>query len=560
MLETVDNLRSEIKANLHQCKVLLNSYIREFCSEHPESVAIDPKEYTYTIRFGASGVHIYGRFSYFSVTGEHEYESFYVNGGEALDHAYLVQLIIQELRQQDPSIPDERTIDFINKVENSYEKLVLFLQHSDSGQVQDYISSEQSLLYGHPFHPFPKNTMGFSAQEVRAYCPELRSSFQLCYFAVREDVFEEEWVTEHRRIDLDVTIAGHTRRLLMEKGHSYAILPLHPWQYEHVQTIQAVQEYIEQDKLIPLGSLGPRVYPTSSVRTVYIPDLKCNIKLSLNIQITNLMRNNNREQMRRTMDAAGYLLRKGCFAQEPHTQIAYEIGVCTCRFGDDEITKLFTSAYRSIDFDESSTYVLSSLVEVPLTGERPRLFSLMNNRSIDEWFRRYLQISLLPIIRVAEVEGIHFEAHLQNSLLTIRDGLPHVFIIRDLEGVSVNRERAGANENTAGPLFYSKEDAWARTAYYFFVNHLGSLIHAIASGVDGTEEQFWRMVWEVLVEEYARNKGELIQHLLTADAFLAKKNLMSCLTGNSESPAYIPVTNVMKYMGSETSEDGKQFV
>lgn len=558
MLETEDNLQSEIKANFHQCKVLLNCYIREFCQEHPDMISIDPGEGTFKLRFPASDVQICGRLAFFSAAGEHEYESFYVDEGKALHYADLVRWIIQELKQYDPSITAERSADFAAKAENSYHKLALFLKHAAGQKVQDYLSSEQSLMYGHPFHPYPKNTMGFSEQEVMAYCPELHTSFQLCYFAVREDVYAEEWAVEARRMDFYGYVDEQVRSMVKEKGHRYFILPVHPWQYEHVQTVRAVQEYIDQDKLIPLGSFGPKVYPTSSVRTVFIPELRCNIKLPLNIQITNLLRNNDREQMRRTMDAAKYLLRKSCFAQEPNTRIAYETGVCTCKFADDEITKLFTLAYRAVDFDESSTYVLSSLVEVPQAGRRPRLFSLIGSQDINGWFRRYLQISLLPIVRIAGQEGIHFEAHLQNSLLTIKDGLPHTFIIRDLEGVSVDSRKAGADEDKTGPLFYAKEEAWARTAYYFFVNHLGSLIHAIAYGMRAPEERYWKLVREALMKENARQENEFVHYLLNADVFDAKKNLMSCLAGNSEKPSYIPVANVMKHIGSETNADDKQ--
>ncbi|XEC94533.1 IucA/IucC family siderophore biosynthesis protein [Paenibacillus tarimensis] len=548
------------QANRHTCRTLLNCYIREFCRERPDLFSINPKERTYAVSFRESGVIVSGKLSYCSAMGEHEYESFFVNEGKALDYTYLVQLIIKELKHFFPFITEERAIDFSDKVDNSYHKLALFLQHSAHHQVRDYLSSEQSLLYGHPFHPFPKNTLGFTAHEVGAFCPELRPSFQLCYFAVRKDVYQEEWVSGASRIDHHQSVEAHALHILKDKKAGYEILPAHPWQYEHVQTVAAVKEYIRQGKIIPLGSFGPLAFPTSSVRTVYIPDLECNIKLPLNIQITNMMRNNNREQMRRTLDAADYLLRKSCFEEEPNTMIAYEEGVCTCLFENDEVTKLFTAAYRPVEFDVTSTYVLSALVEAPVQGEPPRLFSLIHSRNTDRWFRRYLDISLLPIVRIAEEHGIHFEAHLQNSLLTIRNGLPHTFIIRDLEGVSVNLDKAEDAADPAGPLFYSREAAWARTSYYFVVNHLGSLIHALAVGVNDEEERFWAIVQDVLTEEYERHGNEYVLHLLTADYFYAKQNLLSCLTGQSETPSYVPVHNVMKKVGSESYGNNKLLV
>lgn len=551
---------SRNQANFHTCKTLLNCYIREFCKERPHLFSVDRNKNSYCVNFSASGVTISGTLSFYSAMGEHEYESYSVNKERELDYAYLVRLIINELKNDNPMITDRRAMDFSNKVDNSYHKLALFLKHSDGQQEWDYITSEQSLLYGHPFHPFPKNTQGFAEDEVKKFCPELRTSFQLCYLAVRKDMFQEEWVSEEKRIDLHQSVKAHVHRVLKDKMDAYEILPMHPWQYQHVKTIDAVNDYMDQQKIIPLGCFGPVAFPTSSVRTVFVPDMDCNIKLSLNIQITNMMRNNNKEQMRRTLDASSYLLGRNCFKKEGYTHISYEVGVCTCNFENDDITKLFTVVYRPIEFDQTSTYVVSCLIETPYEGAPSRLYTLMDSRNIEQWFIRYLEISLLPIVRLAEEEGIHFEAHLQNSLLTIKNGMPHAFIIRDLEGVSVDIEKVNKEADTAGPLFYQKEEAWARTSYYFVVNHLGSFIHAIAKDANIEEEHFWGIVRDVLKKEYENNKNEYVLHLLTTKTFAAKKNLLSCLMGISETPSYIPVNNVMKKLGSGTYGNAKLLV
>lgn len=138
--------------------------------------------------------------------------------------------------------------------------------------------------------------------------------------------------------------------------------------------------------------------------------------------------------------------------------------------------------------------------------------------------------------------------------------MPHTFIIRDLEGVSVNRDKAGELADTSGPLFYAQEEAWARTTYYFVVNHLGSLIHAMARDVRVEEEHFWAIVRDVLRQEAEASGNEYVIHLLTANVFYAKKNMMSCLAGNSEAPSYVAVNNIMKKLGSERNATNKQLV
>ncbi|OXM15586.1 IucA/IucC family protein [Paenibacillus herberti] len=547
-------LEAQKWANQHTCRTLLNCYAREFRQES----SFTESSHHYAISFPASGVVVSGKLARWSAIGEHRYESYTASTGQELDSADLALWITKELGKELPMLTTELQEQFFRNVAGSKRNLALFMEQVDLPRMSDYRTSEQSLLHGHPFHPFPKNTLGFSEADVRHYCPELRASFQLCYVAVRHDVFEEEWVAEERRIEPPREARDQALIMLQDSVHLYKLLPIHPWQYEHVQSMEEVQDYIGESKIVLLGNCGPLCYPTSSVRTVYVPELSCNIKLSLDVQITNMRRTNSREQMRRTMDAAAFLLRSRCFENEKHTAIAYEEGVASCRMGRDELTALFTIAYRPVEFDLTSTYVMSSLIETAAGEEQPLLASLLQVDHAEDWFRRYLEISLLPIVRIADEKGIHFEAHLQNTLLTVKDEMPHTFIIRDLEGVSVNRDKVGLPAE--GPLFYSKEQAWARTSYYFIINHLGSFIHAMATVAECKEERFWSIVQDVLGQELARSGNEYVRHLLTAESFLAKRNMASCLAGVSETPTYVPVDNLMKRVGSVVDVTDKQLV
>ncbi|WP_427181416.1 IucA/IucC family protein [Paenibacillus sp. TC-CSREp1] len=546
--------RAAQQADEHTCKLLLNCYVRELGPERTEQIQVSPDTLTFSISFPCSGVKVTGKLSYYSAMGEHEYVTMN-SDGKTVHYRDLVRWISAEVVDQTEHVKD-RINDFVHKVENSVSNLTLYMEQGAGGDFHNYITSEQSLLYGHPFHPFPKNSSGFTTQDVHQYSPELQTSFQLCYIAVRQDVYTDEWVEHADKINLQPLLASYDLPVSNEKMSMYRLLPVHPWQYEHISHLDEVQTYIREEKLLLLGRTGPLVYPTSSVRTVYVPDWNCNIKLSLNMQITNMIRTNNAEQMRRTLDASRYVWQQGCFAAEPQTHIAYETGVATCRFEDEQLTSLFTIAYRPIEFDPTNTYVLSSLVESPFPGAPSRLITILEDRAgslVEQWFERYLNCSLLPLVRAADEKGIHFEAHLQNTLVTLKQGMPVAFIVRDLEGVSVDRESVSERPYHE-LLFYSREQAWARTSYYFIVNHLGSLIHVLARDMGVPEEHFWMQVRDALEAELARTGNIYVRHLLTADAFLAKQNLVSCLTGISQTPAYVRVRNVMKCLGSEARE------
>ncbi|WP_322922221.1 IucA/IucC family protein [Paenibacillus campi] len=585
-----------LHAERHACKLLLNCYIRELGAERPAQIRLDRQHGSIKIDFPASGKQMQAQLAYYSATGEHEYRSFswgtaspvtasgspYKQGQHAAqqgtyeqtcaDHLLLLEAIIAELHDG-TQLTTERAQQFRQRVDNSVHNTGLYMEYARrSGKpLTDYRSSEQALLVGHPFHPFPKSTLGFSAEDVLKYSPELGSAFALCYVAVSTDVYSQDWAVDHHRQQIMTqlrqqllsTEKGAQDRLLTKWLHEeqYELLPMHPWQYGYIQTLPVIRQYIEQRKLILLEQCGPLAYPTSSVRTVFLPELNCNIKLPLHIQITNLLRINSAEQMQRTLAATRYVLEQQCFADEPYTHIACEVGTATCRFDSDEWTSLFTVAYRPIEFDPSCTYVLSALVESVQPGGKSRLYEWLESIAetgieagvpirviAEQWLHRYLERSLLPIMRAGERLGIHFEAHLQNTLVTLKDGMPEHFIIRDLEGVSVER-RMQLPEVGDDILFYAEQAARARTAYYFIVNHLGSLLHVLARDTECAEQHYWQIAKSLLQQELERTNSQLIRELLAADGFNAKQNLRSCLHGHGDTPDYVQVRNMLNVKG-----------
>src|SRR5206468_453164 len=98
------------------------------------------------------------------------------------------------------------------------------------------------------------------------------------------------------------------------------------------------------------------------------------------------------------------------------------------------------------------------------------------------WLAQYLRLSLRPLIRLLVRHGIGLEAHTQNSLVTLDDGWPARFVVRDLEGASLNRRHAPADDRfgallaAGSPAFYEEDEVWRRFAYYVLVNHVGHLI------------------------------------------------------------------------------------
>ena len=118
--------------------------------------------------------------------------------------------------------------------------------------IEQWLASEQALLYGHPFHPAPKSRAGFSASDLAHYSPELGARFQLHYFAVHPSC-----VTQHSR--LDTSCAELLAAALPNwSNQSHVPVPVHPWQARWLLSLPLVQQALEQGWLRYLGPTGER--------------------------------------------------------------------------------------------------------------------------------------------------------------------------------------------------------------------------------------------------------------------------------------------------------------
>ncbi|MDG4864366.1 IucA/IucC family protein, partial [Streptomyces sp. T-3] len=152
---------------------------------------------------------------------------------------------------------------------------------SDDGQLATYLASEQSLLFGHRFHPTPKARSGDPA-DWSEYAPEAGAVFPLRLFAVREHLIAEETAEPGATDALD--------RLHPDVPAGYKLLPAHPWQLSLLQDHPGLQAALDRGDILDLGSSKEPFAATASVRTLYDGDTF--LKFSLNVRITNCLRKN----------------------------------------------------------------------------------------------------------------------------------------------------------------------------------------------------------------------------------------------------------------------------
>ncbi|MBP1999961.1 siderophore synthetase component [Paenibacillus shirakamiensis] len=586
-------LQSE-RAQQEMLNRLFNAYLRETGQFDPYYPDSSGSGLTAAISLPDANRTIYGSLLHRSITGHHTYgEQFYTRDdkndeGEIylLTFEQIVTMLLDEVSLLEPNanLRELKRVQFEHMVFNSLDHMSTYLEHAvreSSSCPLDFRYVEQLLLCGHPFHPTPKSLEGFSASDSAAYSPELGVAFPLSCFAVSPEYVSEDWLDSGNRGSAAPWIPVEmldVRSLLPEEYHHYVLIPCHPWQAAYLVTLESVRDLLQQKLIIDLGSTGPLVYPTSSVRTVWNPQDNCFYKLSLHIRITNFIRENSMDQLLRTLDASRIvqtawesgsteffhiLLEKGC--RTVHLPGASSSVQNTVSAGFSMILREAPDSCLSLN---NAPYVIASLLEV-LPGERePLLFRAVRDSSSSvegteqawthpdwfAWLREYLELSMMPILKLYADYGISLEAHVQNSMITMKDGRPHTFVIRDLEGISVNRTCAeeqgwvGTVIKEDSPVLYTEEEARYRLKYYFFVNHLSHLIQRLALYTGQQEQPFWGVVRNTLVANtskglHSNQMIDVIQDLLTTVTLPAKANLISRFHQRGETPLYVDIPN-----------------
>lgn len=561
--------RSRVIAQRAASQRLLNAYLRE------TGVPVAVDSVLLRVPLPHSGGVLLAGLEHWSVLGHHVYGEFRLqpDGAQAVPvgHSELVAVLLTELAvvaapvADDPQARQQRQAELAAQIDNSVLYTTRYLERGRSPRpaAPDPPAltrhAEQSLLFGHPFHPTPKSAEGFSAGDLAAYAPELGASFALHYFAVAPELLVEDRLCAAPWVPPEVH--QQAQRLLGPDLGSMALFPAHPWQADHLLRRDAFAALLAGGGLVSLGPLGRPVYPTSSVRTVCDPAFTTSWKLPLHVRITNFVRNNPLEHARRALDAGRWVQTWRNGWEYDGFEVLLETGYRT--IDDAALAADVTVLYRENPFAtrRQGPQVLAGLLEEGADGELPTLIPYVRQAAgrpeacpsadhVAEWLRRYLEISLLPLLAVFVAHGVSFEAHVQNSLLHLQDGWPARFFVRDMEGTSVSRQRWAAHTCCTGsaalradsPVLYDDAEAWSRWKYYVVTNHLGHLVHVLARHTRVDESLLWRVVRDAVrmagADRYSRD-------LLESPVLPAKANLISRLTGRAERPLYVNVPNPM---------------
>jgi siderophore synthetase component len=166
-----------------------------------------------------------------------------------------------------------------------------------------------------------------------------------------------------------------------------------------------------------------------------------------------------------------------------------------------------------------------------------------------EFLDAYARLLLPPLLRLAGA-GIGLEAHLQNSIAVLRDGVPVRIAFRDFAGLRLHLPRLAARAPGGAPALWpgsvvGTDDVdvmLAKLGYTAVQAHLGELVVHLCDGYDVPERDAWRTVRRVL--DAARDGGRVEPEdvaFLTAPTVPHKALTRMRVSGGGD--RYVPVQN-----------------
>ncbi|MFI8090479.1 IucA/IucC family protein [Streptomyces sp. NPDC086080] len=505
---------------------------------------------------------------YWSPTGRHRFGLPYLadapDPAPPVDAVLLAALLGREASGPAPR-PARDGTDLVARVADSVRRVtaVLTERRTRTADHPDlFLAAEQALVLGHPLHPDPKSRDGLRDAEARQYSPEARGSFPLHWMAVAPSLLaaDSAWTERGRAVtapDLTARLAGPGLPL----PDGYAALPLHPWQLGQVRRRPATAALLDAGLLRDLGSHGEPWHPTSSVRTVHRTGAPAMLKLSLALRITNSRRENLRKELHRGVEVHR-LLRTGLSRRWRAAHPGFDIvrdpaWLAVNGPAGDPVPGLDLVIRHNPFGPRDDVACVAGLVspcpraDGPMRSRLAELITRLVTRTgrppgavATEWFLRYLEHVVRPVLWLDAVAGIALEAHQQNTLVLLDpDGWPAGGRYRDNQGYYF-RESRRPELDALLPGIGEHSDTFVRDgvtderfAYYLGINNVLGVIGAMGSQRLVDERLLLAAFRRFLTEVRAgppRTRGTLPDLLLDSPTLRCKANLLTRVHGLDE--------------------------
>ncbi|MFZ3590527.1 IucA/IucC family protein [Bacillus sp. DJP31] len=480
----------------------------------------------------------------------------------------ITETSMEELAGDLVSDPEKRSL-LIRELEQTVllsEWNEAHLKTTLSRRAFSYEELESQIWEGHPYHPCFKARTGFTLEDHAAFGPEARQSFTLQWAAVRREHSKIALLGDEKRFWEEELGPSMFRQLLAELDENgktfeeYTFLPIHPWQ------VKFAKDELDKGKIALLKAIGASYRATQSVRTLWNvsnPE-KAHVKLSMNMVNTS---------SRRTLDAHAI-----CAA--PHISKWIADVVQSDHFLKEEASLIILKEYAGVAYQPNGQetraklgaiwresirlYMKEDEEAVPFTAlplmERdglPFIEEWLKRYGIENWLKRLMEVSVVPVWHLLASHGIAVEAHAQNMILLHKNGWPTRVALRDFHD-SAEYHSTFLKKPSHVPDFARIHEQFKNgenDKYYWmssiealrelvmdslFVFHLSELSFVLQEQYGYSEGKFWEITYEAIAghmschpELISRNR--LLQHTAT---FVYAESLLKRKTRSEESSGF----------------------
>jgi len=385
-----------------------------------------------------------------------------------------------------------------------YIKASILAKQSVFQQRETLLNSEIIPFKGHPIHVCAKTKMGFSRQDVSAYSPEFSPKVNLQLLAIHRShlVHSDE---------IDIWTKYSAELLSHKQAEDYLIMPVHPWQYEHVIS-KVYKAHIDRGVLFKLDDEAMEVLPTLSMRTALLPATPnqpfYHIKVPINVQATSVKRS---LTLRDLYNGIEFSKRIPAMVQRIPS-LANKSGrmigdVCAAHFkiqGETNPGLSFLLRNDPINYclPEETMIVAAALTHCTKLHPIPLLCQFIDQSklSAEIYLDRLIETLLAMPLEVFLYEGIALDLHGQNTMIVFDESHQACALAyRDLGSVQVVDISPSFIEQKH--LFYGQastfmnyKDTVSELMHTLFNNLIGGIISCTASAYAIPEQQIWRKV------------------------------------------------------------------
>jgi N2-citryl-N6-acetyl-N6-hydroxylysine synthase len=439
------------------------------------------------------------------------------------------------------------------------------LSHARSFEDLSFKNTEQTLIFGHFAHPYPK------LQEYKSQGPdmpsELEESLNLQWCLVKKSILQSEHSYFYQSSDVAGILKStylseiQSSAILDDINEDYALFPFHPFQYQMLKNDEHIEKYLNDKKIIPLDSdsILSSWIPTTSLRTIYNEKSEWMLKFSLNIRLTNSVRILQDNEVKRGIQIHEVFESTAGKAMLEEKEInpfsmIHEPLFLAIKDEDNNILKNTIVIFRQNPFyktDNNDSICLAALTQLGSDNITPLVCKIISKiskqaeetyeTSAHKWFEAFLDTAVIPLVLLQARHGIYLGAHQQNLIIKLNaNNFPEKSFYRDCQGSGYSalgfekfKTHSPSLNNPNGNVL-PVDFANSLMGYYLFINSTLYTIKTIASGDIELEKLFFKTFANKLLSLTHLNDHSFIDYILKSESILIKDNFECCLKNINE--------------------------